>query len=168
MSEANALKTAASADMDQMQLRRALGRFATGVTVVTCQGASGPIGITANSFASVSLYPPLVLWLPAKATRRYTDFVKARLFSIHVLDETQLSLSHAFAKNGSGFDGLVWEYDARQVPILKHALARFDCHLHAQHDGGDHTIILGHVDHFETSDGQPLIFSQGSYNSLPT
>lgn len=162
------LNTATTAEPNHMPLRTALGRFATGVTLVTCQGALGPIGITANSFASVSLDPPLVLWLPAKATRRYTDFVKARLFSIHVLDETQLSLSHAFAKNGSGFDGLVWEYDTRQVPILKHALARFDCHLHAQHDGGDHTIILGHVDHFETSDGQPLIFSQGSYNSLPT
>ena len=162
------LNTATTAEPNHMPLRTALGRFATGVTLVTCQGALGPIGITANSFASVSLDPPLVLWLPAKATRRYTDFVKARLFSIHVLDETQLSLSHAFAKNGSGFDGLVWEYDTRQVPILKHALARFDCHLHAQHDGGDHTIILGHVDHFETSEGQPLIFSQGSYNSLPT
>ena len=168
MSTPSVLNTATASEPNHMPLRAALGRFATGVTVVTCQGASGPIGITANSFASVSLYPPLVLWLPAKATRRYTDFVKARLFSIHVLDETQLSLSHAFAKNGSGFDGLVWEYDTRQVPVLKHALARFDCHLYAQHDGGDHTIILGHVDHFETSDGQPLIFSQGSYNSLPT
>lgn len=168
MSEAHAMNTAASADMDQMQLRRALGRFATGVTVVTCQGALGPIGITANSFASVSLDPPLVLWLPAKATRRYAAFIKAQFFSIHVLDHSQLSTSHAFAKNGSGFDGLDWEYDARQVPILKHALARFDCHLHAHHDGGDHTIILGHVDQFETSDGQPLIFSQGSYNSLPS
>ena len=168
MSEANTLNTTASTDMDHMQFRRALGRFATGVTVVTCQGASGPIGITANSFASVSLDPPLVLWLPSKATRHYKDFLKARLFSIHVLEETQRLVSHAFAKNGGGFDGLVWEYDARQVPILKHTLARFDCHLHAQHDGGDHTINLGHVDHFETSDGQPLIYSQGKYNSLPT
>lgn len=168
MSEAHAMNTAASAETDQMQLRRALGRFATGVTVVTCQGALGPIGITANSFASVSLDPPLVLWLPAKATRRYAAFVQATSFSIHVLDQTQLSVSHAFARNGSGFDGLDWNYDEREVPILKHALARFDCHLHAQHDGGDHTIIVGYIDHFVTSDGLPLIFSQGGYQSFPT
>ena len=162
------LNTATTAEPNHMPLRTALGRFATGVTLVTCQGASGPIGITANSFASVSLDPPLVLWLPAKATRRYAVFLQATSFSIHVLDQTQLSVSQAFARNGSGFDGLEWDYDDRQVPILKRSLARFDCHLHAQYDGGDHTIILGHVDHFEISKGQPLIFSQGSYASVPS
>ena len=162
------LKTAAAAEPNHMPLRAALGRFATGVTIVICNGPSGPMGITANSFASVSLDPPLVLWLPAKATRRYASFVQATSFSIHVLDQTQLSVSHAFARNGSGFDGLDWIYDEREVPILKRALARFDCHLHAQHDGGDHTIIVGYVDHFATADGQPLIFSQGDYQSVPT
>lgn len=151
-----------------MPLLTALGRFTTDVTLVTCKGASGPIGITANSFASVSLDPPLVLWLPAKATCRYAVFVQAASFSIHVLDQTKLSVRQAFAGNGSGFDGLEWDYDDRQVPILKRSLARFDCHLQAQYDGGDHTIILGPVDHFEIPKGQPLIFSKGSYDSVPS
>jgi len=168
MNSPSTLNSAAAAEPNHMLLRAALGRFATGVTVVTCQGPSGPMGITANSFASVSLDPPLVLWLPAKATRRYAAFVQATSFSIHVLDQTQLSVSHAFARNGSGFDGLDWDYDEREVPILKHALARFDCHLHAQHDGGDHTIMVGYVDHFISLDGQPLIFSQGGYHSFAT
>ena len=168
MSTPSVLNTATASEPNHMPLRAALGRFATGVTVVTCQGASGPMGITANSFASVSLDPPLVLWLPAKATRRYAAFVQAASFSIHILEQTQLSISHAFARNGSGFDGLDWDYDEREVPILKRALSRFDCHLHAQHDDGDHTIIVGYVDHFTASDGQPVIFSQGGYQALPT
>ena len=163
MSEANTLKTTASADMDQMQLRRALGRFATGVTVVTCQGASGPIGITANSFASVSLDPPLVLWSPAKASRRHLAFSKATHFAIHILEAGQEALCHSFARPGDGFKNLEWQAGAQNVPLFPGCLARFECSLYAQHDAGDHTIIIGHVDRFEKNEGKPLVFSQGAY-----
>ena len=86
--------------------RAALGRFATGVTVVTCQTELGPLGITANSFASVSLDPPLVLWSPAKSSSRYPAFLEAEHFAVHVLESGQRDLCRQFTKSGLDFSGL--------------------------------------------------------------
>jgi flavin reductase (DIM6/NTAB) family NADH-FMN oxidoreductase RutF len=149
---------------DSAEFRNALGCFATGVTIVTCRDGLTPKGIIANSFASVSLAPPLVLWSPAKASRRYDAFVQAEKFSIHILAQDQKHLCDAFLHNETPFDDLEWRPDARGVPILSSCLARFDCHLQAQHDGGDHTILLGHVDHYRAKEGLPLVFSQGAYH----
>ncbi|MDA9159212.1 flavin reductase family protein [Rhodobacteraceae bacterium] len=165
MASAISLQNARDPNADNANFRSALGCFATGVTIVTCRDGLVPKGIVANSFASVSLAPPLVLWSPAKASRRYAAFIAAQAFSIHILAQDQKHLSDAFAHNETPFDTLEWYSDARGVPVLSKCLARFDCHLHGQYDGGDHTILLGHVDHYQSEEGAPLIFSQGAYQN---
>jgi len=148
---------------DTRGLRDALGRFATGVTVITAQSALGPLGITANSFASVSLDPPLVLWSPAKASKRYPTFRDAERFAIHILGEDQEDVCRRFATDGFDFDGADWSLGERDVPLLHGCLARFECRQKARHDGGDHDIIVGEVARAEWREGAPLIFSQGAY-----
>ncbi len=151
---------------DGRVLRDALGRFATGVTVVTVPGPEGPMGFTANSFASVSLDPALVLWSPAKASSRYAQFATASHYAIHVLGVEQYDLSRRFVRNGIGFDGLPPETNAEGVPLLPNTLARFECQHHASHDGGDHQIIVGRVIRFALREGAPLVFSQGAYGGF--
>jgi flavin reductase (DIM6/NTAB) family NADH-FMN oxidoreductase RutF len=143
--------------------RDALGRFATGITVITIPTRDGPMGFTANSFASVSLDPPLVLWSPARSAARFPFYAAARHYAIHVLGAEQSDLSGRFVRGGAGFDGLEYETGAHEVPILPQALARFECLQVATHDGGDHLIIVGRVLRATARDGQPLIFSQGGY-----
>ena len=142
--------------------RDALGRFATGITIVTIATCDGPMGFTANSFASVSLDPPLVLWSPARSSSRFPFYAAARHYAIHVLGAEQEDLSKRFARGGTGFDGLAHEQGVNGVPVIPGALARFDCVQVATHDGGDHLIIVGRVLRAEARDGQPLIFSQGA------
>ncbi|MEM9344265.1 MAG: flavin reductase family protein [Pseudomonadota bacterium] len=143
--------------------RDALGRFATGITVVTTQSPQGPLGITANSFASVSLHPPLVLWSPAKASRRFAAFDGAQRFAIHILGQHQTAICQQFSREGHNFDGLDWELGADGVPLINGCLARFDCRLEAQHDGGDHVIVVGRVLACTDRPGAPLLFSAGKY-----
>ncbi len=156
----------AGSDFDPARLRHAFGQFATGVTVITTMTESGPVGITANSFTSVSLDPPLVLWSPARASSRFAAFAAARNFSIHVLAEHQADLSARFTRGGAGFDGLAFGRSTEGSPLLPGALARFDCTLHSTHDGGDHLIILGRVLRLDTAPGRPLVFAQGAYVGL--
>lgn len=143
--------------------RNALGSFTTGVTVVTAMTADGPIGMTVNSFASVSLDPPLVLWSPAKSSSRYGAFTGARHFAIHVLSADQDHLSAAFTRGGSGFDGIDVRFNDEGVPVLPGTLARFECVEQAQHDAGDHTIIIGKVLRVAHRQGEPLCFSGGRF-----
>jgi len=147
-------------------LRDAFGRFATGVTVVTTRGPEGPLGFVANSFASVSLDPPLVLWSPARASSRFAVFAGAPHFAIHVLEAGQFDWMARFSRGGSGFDGLDQSITAEGLPVLSGALARFDCARHAAHDGGDHEIIVGRVLRVTVRDGEPLVFSQGRYGGF--
>ncbi len=144
-------------------LRDALGRFATGVTVITCAGPDGPVGITANSFASVSLDPPLVLWSIARTSSRYAAFAGAGGFAIHILGADERDLAARFAKAGSGFDGLSVSTGRGGAPLIGGTLARFDCALHAGVDGGDHLIMLGRVLQASFREGAPLVFAQGHY-----
>lgn len=146
--------------------RDALGRFATGVTVVTCPTPAGPLGITANSFASLSLDPPLVLWSPARASRRYQPFADAPHYAIHILGADQQALCDRFANDGLNFDGLDLDDSADGVPLLPGCLARFECRRHAIHAGGDHAIIVGLVTRAEVADGEPLLFSGGRYGGF--
>ncbi|MFN3362466.1 flavin reductase family protein [Allorhizobium sp. NPDC080224] len=143
--------------------RNALGSFTTGVTVVTAMTPDGPIGMTVNSFASVSLDPPLVLWSPAKSSSRYVAFTGARHFAIHVLGADQDHLSAAFTRGGSGFDGIEVRFNDEGVPVLPGTLARFECTEQAQHDAGDHTIIIGKVLRVAHRQGEPLCFSGGRF-----
>lgn len=143
--------------------RDALGQFATGVTVVTCQTEHGPLGITANSFASVSLDPPLVLWSPARASRRFPAFEAADHYAIHILGEHQHHICNGFVQDGFGFSHFDWHEGANGVPLIHDCLARFECTRHAIHEGGDHAIIVGRVTAAATGTGTPLLFAKGAY-----
>lgn len=146
--------------------RDALGRFATGITIVTIDGPEGPMGFTANSFASVSLDPPLVLWSPARASSRFDLFAGAQDYAIHILALDQFALIARFGRAGAGFAGLEHTLSPDGVPRIPGALARFECQRHAAHDGGDHLIIVGRVKRFALRDGAPLVFSQGAYGGF--
>ena len=148
---------------NQRDFRNTLGQFATGVTVVTCRDAQGALAITANSFASVSLDPPLVLWSPAIASSRHDSFAAAEGFAIHVLEASQLDMGMRFARNGRAFEDGEWREGPDGVPLLTSCLARFVCKRHAVHPAGDHTLILGEVTECARRAGEPLIFSQGAY-----
>lgn len=157
--------TESFAPTDPRALRDAFGSFATGVCLVTTQGLEGPVGFTANSFASVSLDPPLVLWSPARASRRFGIFVAARHYAIHVLAADQAELVGRFARDGDGFRGLEHGSNDQGQPTLP-AIARFDCAAHAMHDGGDHAILVGRVLRVTLREGAPLIFSRGRYGGF--
>ena len=148
---------------DTRALRDALGQFATGVAVVTARGARGPVGMTINSFASVSLDPPLVLWSAARRSERHEAFVGADHFVIHVLGAHQDELMARFTRGGAGFAGLPVRDSADGVPTIPGTLARFECVRHALHEAGDHTIVLGRVLRVARRDGEPLCFAQGRF-----
>ena len=153
--------------IDTLQLRRALGAFPTGVTVVTTMTPQGPLGMTANSFASVSLEPPLVLWSPARKSKRFPAFEAAEFFAVHVLAEDQKHLSEQFATTGlEGFETLEFETGLGDAPLLSGCSARFECSQAAGHDGGDHLILVGEIMRFASTDKAPLVYHKGSYGSL--
>ncbi len=143
------------------QLRDAFGRFATGVTVVTAQGPDGPSAITANSFASVSLDPALVLWSPSRTSRRFDLFTNVTHYAIHVLAADQHDLCWSVAKDRQGFDMDTLGRNENGVPILADCLARFDCARYAVHDGGDHAIVVGQILRATYRSGTPLAFYGG-------
>lgn len=135
--------------------RDALGAFATGVTVVTTDTPEGPVGITANSFASVSLDPPLVLWSPARASRRFATFAEAPRFAIHVLAAGGEETARHFTRTGD------------PPPCgLGAVLARFDCARHAVHPAGDHAIVVGLVLRAWHAPGPPLVFHAGRFGGF--
>lgn len=157
-------KTAFSpGEADARAFRDALGKYATGVTIVTCESSQGPLGMTANSFASVSIDPPLVLWSPARASKRCEAFETANHFAIHVLDESQKDFCKTFASEGGNFADLNWQKSASGVPLIDGCLARFECDRYAVHDGGDHAIVVGLVTSAVFREGKPLVFAGGSF-----
>jgi 3-hydroxy-9,10-secoandrosta-1,3,5(10)-triene-9,17-dione monooxygenase reductase component len=150
------------------KFRRCLGKFATGVTVVTSRDAAGkPCGITANSFSSVSLSPPQILWNIAKVSRSLQAFLNARFFAINILTRDQQALARRFARSeGDLFQNIDFHDSAHNVPLLLDTLAHFECRTHAIHDCGDHHIIIGEVTDFQLATGEPLIFYSGEYAAL--
>ncbi len=152
----------------ELGLRRSLGRFATGVAVVTCCAPDGrPCGITANSFSSVSLDPPLVLWNIARVSNSLNAYLSAEYFAIHVLDADQQHLAEHFARTDhTRYNGVDHTISVQNVPILPGVLARFDCCTREIHDGGDHHIIIGEVGAHSARDGAPLIFFAGEYRTF--
>jgi flavin reductase (DIM6/NTAB) family NADH-FMN oxidoreductase RutF len=146
--------------------RDALGRFATGITVITCDSEVGPLGITANSFASVSLDPALVLWSPAKSSKRFDAFTKAENFAIHILSDAQKDICNGFTKNGGAFEGYDWHACPKGVPLISHCLSRFECTREAVHDAGDHAIVVGRVTRVSTQPGKPIMFYSGKFGGF--
>ncbi len=147
----------------QRDYRAALGSFASGVTVITAQTVDGPIGMTANSFSSVSLEPPLILWAVSNTSKRRDFFVSATHFAVHILRDDQTELSSRFARLGTDFSELDCATTPEGTPVFANCLTRFDCKTHSQIDGGDHTILLGHVLNVLSNEGRPLVHAQGSY-----
>ncbi len=142
--------------------RTALGNFPTGITVVTAQTSVGPIGMTVNSFSSVSLDPPLILWSPAKTSSRHDLFAGATHFAIHVLAADQGDLSSRFTRGGLGFEEFEWDANPEGVPVILGTLSRFECERASIYDGGDHSILLGRVLRAAHRDGEPLCFARGA------
>lgn len=141
--------------------RRALGQFATGVTLITIESDGGPMGFIANSFSSLSMDPPLIMWALSKSSGRFAAYQGAQHFAVHVLGAQDGGIVDRFMRGGAGFDGLAHELNAHRVPILTGALARFECTLHQLHEGGDHVIVVGQVQRAAIQDGAPLVFSGG-------
>lgn len=153
-------------DFDQRELRDALGRFATGVTVVTTMTPGGPLGITANSFASLSLDPPLVLWSPARVSSRFAAFEAAGNFAVHVLAIDQQPVAEHFARIGVGFERFGFDPGLGDAPLLRGCAARFECRHAARFDGGDHLICVGEVLRLAQADRPPLLYHRGGYRGL--
>jgi flavin reductase (DIM6/NTAB) family NADH-FMN oxidoreductase RutF len=153
---------------DPKALRNAFGAFATGVTVVTTRQPDGtPRGFTANSFTSVSLDPPLLLVCLAKTAHSADTFATAPHFAVNILAEDQKAVSGLFAsRTPDKFAQCAWTAGPADMPLIDGALAQFTCSSHQLVDAGDHLVLIGHVDHFATSDGQPLGYFRGTYFSI--
>jgi flavin reductase (DIM6/NTAB) family NADH-FMN oxidoreductase RutF len=151
---------------NQKDFRSALGKFGTGVTIVTAHDNHHPIGMTVNSFASVSLDPALVLWSVANKSERRDGFCNAGFFAVHILAEDQADLALNFAKNPTPFETCEWHFGKHHLPVLPRAIARFECSIHTTYDGGDHTIIIGKVEQFTHNEGKPLMFVGGHFGKF--
>jgi flavin reductase (DIM6/NTAB) family NADH-FMN oxidoreductase RutF len=150
--------------------RAALGRFASGVTVVTTRDVGGmPRGITVSSFASLSLSPPLVLISIGKDASTHEVLAASGRFVVNVLRDSQEALSRRFAKPGGDvdqFDGVPCRPGIGDVPLLEGTLASIECRVVHRYPGGDHTIFTGEVEAVTTSDGLPLLYFMGEYGRL--
>jgi len=146
--------------------RSALGMFTTGITIVTTRSANGePVGMTANSFGSLSLEPPLVLWSLSIKAKGLKVYSKSEYFAVHVLTAEQVELSKRFARTGEDkFSGLSLEEGLGGSPLIAGCAARFQCKSESLFDGGDHLIMVGRVMQYEyTPEANPLLYFQGSY-----
>ncbi|MDO8776647.1 MAG: flavin reductase [Burkholderiaceae bacterium] len=162
--------TTHSASIEPMLFRQLLGCFPTGVAVITTTAADGqPAGLTCNSFSSVSLEPPLVLFSLRKASSLVSTFSEADAFAINILSQRQDALSGRFAssKIADKFEGVAWRSGPLGMPIIEDCLASFECSVHARHDAGDHYIFIGEVKHMgEGGSDQALVFYKGAYMML--
>lgn len=154
--------------MTDREFRSALGKFATGVCLVTVNdNLSGKLALTANSFSSVSLEPPLVLWSIQNSSDCFREYTSCEFFGISVLAAHHEALSNRFAKKGGhGIDPALFTEDSQGTPLLSGALANFSCAVHNIVDAGDHQIIVGSVIEFAVNDGNPLLFHGGQYDRL--
>lgn len=151
-----------------LELRQALGRYATGVTIVTCADASGAwLGLTANSFNSLSLEPPLVLWSLRQSSPSLAAFGAARHFAVNVLAEGQVELSRRFASRMVGkFDEGAWAAGTFGAPLLTGCAAVFECETVSSQTAGDHVLFIGRVLRCSESALPPLVFRSGHYHLL--
>ena len=149
-------------------LRDAFGTFATGVTVVTAVRPDGaPVGVTANSFTSVSLNPPLLLWCLANASASRAAFTLGSEFAVHVLTHEQRDLALHFARRSAQKFEVDAHWQAKpHPPLLADALCRFDCRVHSLIETGDHIVVFGSVQHWVRGAGAPLTFHAGKFGAV--
>lgn len=154
-----------SSQIDPRDFRNALGTYGTGVTIITATAADGkPHGITCNSFASVSLNPPLVLWSLGVYSSSLPVFQNASHFTVHVLGTLQQALANKFAKSSEDkFAGVDWTPGLGNAPVLAESVANFQCRSVNRYYGGDHVIFLGAVEAYAYNTSEPLLFARGTY-----
>jgi flavin reductase (DIM6/NTAB) family NADH-FMN oxidoreductase RutF len=156
--------------LESHEFRRALGMFATGVTIVTTRSAEGkPIGLTANSFTSVSLDPPLVLFCVGRRSYSSAHFERSTHFAVNVLSEDQHGLSARFARSSDDkWNDVAFGLCGVGCPAFADALAVFECETYRIHDGGDHVIVIGKVLSCTSRlrGGAPLLFFRGDYGRV--
>ena len=154
-----------SSPIDPRDFRNALGTYATGVTIITAAGPDGkPYGLTCNSFASVSLNPPLVLWSLVVYSSSLTVFQNASHFAVNVLGASQQALANKFAKSSDDkFAGLDWSPGLGNAPVFAESVANFQCRSVNRYYGGDHVIFLGAVEAYSYNGKEPLLFARGTY-----
>lgn len=150
------------------ELRRALGRFATGVTLVTCRDAAGaPVGLTANSFNALSLHPPLVLWSLRVESPSAQAFMGASHFAVNVLSAGQVGLSRRFSRpQHDKFDEGEWRDGLGGAPVLAGGVAVFECRRRSHQVEGDHVLFIGEVERLHEADLPPLVYQGGHYREV--
>ena len=151
------------------RFRSALGRWASGVSIVTARAGERVHGMTVSAFASVSLEPPLVLVCADKASNTQPLIEEGRVFAVNVLAASQQALSNKFASKKDEwrrFEGLDWKEGATGAPLLPGAIAALDCRVVASHEAGDHVIYVGCVESVALEDGEPLLYYAGGYRSI--
>lgn len=153
---------------DPVKFRRTLGCFATGVAIITTNTADGaPLGVTVNSFNSVSLDPPLILWSLARNAWSMPVFDQAEGFCVNILSADQADLCKLFSsRTEDRFSDIAWHRDALGYPVLEGTLARLSCRKWATYDGGDHEIFLGQVVEADYHDLTPLAYCKGALGPL--
>jgi len=162
----SASPTVPAAPFTQEDYRAALGQFTTGVTIVTARAADGRLlGLTANSFNSVSLSPPLVLWSLSSQSSSMPGFQEATHYAINVLAADQRLLAERFSRKGiDRFDGVAWRAGLTGAPLIDGAVAVFECRNRSQHVEGDHIIFVGEVAHCSRRVGAtPLVYHGGRF-----
>jgi flavin reductase (DIM6/NTAB) family NADH-FMN oxidoreductase RutF len=157
-----------SAEVDAAQFRQLLGRFATGVTIITVTAPDGRLlGMTANSLASVSLYPPLISVCVDREAEMHKAILAVDQFVVNVLSSTQETLARRFAdKHEDRFEGIGYQISPDGLILLGGVLAHIECQRFAHYPGGDHTIVVGRVIGGSTSKGRPLLYYRGGYAAL--
>jgi flavin reductase (DIM6/NTAB) family NADH-FMN oxidoreductase RutF len=150
------------------EFKAALGRFASGVTVVTTKDADGKLhGLTVSAFSSVSMNPPLILVCILKNTGSYSSFEESKSFVVNILDESQQQISNHFASHlHDKFSGQHYQLNESGLPVIANCLASLECILKHSYDGGDHTIFVGEILRATSRNGQPLVYWYGDYQKL--
>ena len=159
-------KAARFDEIDTRVFRDAMSLFATGVAVVTCTGPQGAVGITVNSFASLSLDPPLVLWSIDAQSKRRQAFETATHTAVHILGADQTDICAGFVKDAGFHQHCETDVHEAGLPLIKGCIARMECVPHATVDGGDHRIFLLRVQNIETQSGAPLVFQNKAFRQL--
>jgi 3-hydroxy-9,10-secoandrosta-1,3,5(10)-triene-9,17-dione monooxygenase reductase component len=154
--------------VDARSFRDALGRFATGVALVTAGLGGEPAGLIVNSLVSVSLEPPLVSFSPSRGSLTWSRMRRAGVFGVNVLGRDHEGYAVAATPAGANrFAGLDWEAGPLGTPLLSCALASFECEIVAEHPAGDHSIVVGQVENLRTAaGGDPLVFFDGAFRGL--
>lgn len=153
------------ANVDIRELRTCFGKFATGITVITALAPDGTkIGLTVNSFSSLSLDPPMILWSLDKKSKNMQAMKAAPHFAVNVLASDQIDISNVFARTSDDkFAGIKLIESKCELPLLEGTVAHLECKLINIIEGGDHLIFIGHVEHFDVKNKKPLLFTNGQY-----